>query len=140
MLTVKGKELPLFNRVIYADQVSENIMSVAEAVDRGYSVVFTTKGVQICHADDVKVAGSILNGNRDKDTRLFYLVLPKRKIQKSGATLMQVVQGGKHPMAMKENTKSEALRRQREVPLLKVNLEPPADVKISLSKTYDEYL
>ena len=41
-------------------------------------------------------------------------------------------------MAMKENTKSEALRRQREVPLLKVNLEPPA-VKISLSKTYDEY-
>ena len=122
MLTVKGKELPLFNRVIYADQVSENIMSVAEAVDRGYSVVFTTKGVQICHADDVKVAGSILNGNRDKDTRLFYLVLPKRKIQKSGATLMQVVQGGKHPMAMKENTKSEALRRQREVPVPKVNL------------------
>ena len=34
LITAKGRELPLFSRVTYADQVSENIMSV-EAIQGG---------------------------------------------------------------------------------------------------------
>ena len=52
-LHVYGKPLPLFARTSYAEQVSENIMSVPEAVDRGYAVLFTRHGVEVY--DEAKI-------------------------------------------------------------------------------------
>ena len=48
-------------------------MSVAEAVDKGYMVVFTRRGVYFYSPKDVMVRGEpILTGTRDVRTRLFY--------------------------------------------------------------------
>lgn len=54
-LHVRGKELPLFTRTLFAEQVSENIMSVPEAVDRGFAMFFHNRGVEIYNADEVKL-------------------------------------------------------------------------------------
>lgn len=59
----KGEQLPLFTRVIYAEQVSENIMSVPEACDHGFSFVFTREGVKMYKAEDCHVQGqAVLTG------------------------------------------------------------------------------
>ena len=42
---VRGERLPLLSRTIFAKQIHENILSVPEAVDRGYAVLFTKQGV-----------------------------------------------------------------------------------------------
>jgi len=76
-LRVRGKMLPLFERAIYADSVSENIMSVPEAVDRGYTVVFTKTGVEFHEAEKVRVpAEPILKGARTPATD--YSMSPSR--------------------------------------------------------------
>ena len=76
-LHARGKQLPLFSRAIYAADVQENIMSVPEACDRGYAVVFTQKGVQLFNPEDVKLRGApVLSGGRDKRSRLFYFDFP----------------------------------------------------------------
>ena len=85
-LHVRGKVLPLFSRTVYADQVHENIMSVTEAVDQGYVVVFNSKGVQLRHPKDVHLRGGpVLSGFRDKNSRLFYFDFPT-SLLKGGST------------------------------------------------------
>ena len=72
---MKGEALPLFTRTIYAEQVSENIMSVPEAVDKGYAVLFN---------DDAKakvLAYPILRGARDPRNRLYYISFPSPQVQ-----------------------------------------------------------
>ena len=72
-LHVRGKALPLFQRTILAKQVQENIMSVTEAVDRGYVMVFNRRGVQMMDPKDVQLnVKPILCGSRDSKSRLFY--------------------------------------------------------------------
>ena len=78
-LRVKGKDLPLFLRTIYADQVHENIMSVPEAVDQDYLVLFGRNGVWLFNPEDIKLLGKpVLSGFRDKRSRLFYFDFPSR--------------------------------------------------------------
>ncbi len=58
-----GKPLPLFQRVVFAKKIAENIMSVSEAVDRGYTVIFSKEGVQLFKKEEVKISGApILKG------------------------------------------------------------------------------
>ena len=45
-LKLKGRPLPLFERAIYSENVTENIMSIPEAVDAGFTVVFDKHGVK----------------------------------------------------------------------------------------------
>src|SRR6185312_5661998 len=74
--SVQGKPLPLFNRTIFAEQIGENIMSVSEAVDKGYAMLFRKEGVTL-YPKDVKVRGAaILSGKRDTVNNLFYIELP----------------------------------------------------------------
>ena len=72
-LRLKGEQLPLFTRTIFADQVNENIMSVPEAVDGGYTVIFTAEGVKMYKASDCTVGTPVIIGTRDKRNRLFYV-------------------------------------------------------------------
>jgi hypothetical protein len=73
---VDGEKLPLFKRTIFAEQVGENIMSVSEAVDKGYTMLFNKEGVTLYHKD-VKVRGdAVLSGKRDLTNNLFYIDLP----------------------------------------------------------------
>ena len=76
-LHVQGKAIPLFERTIYAEKVGENIISVAEAVDRGLTVVFTKDAVEFHKATTVRVpVNPILKGGRDRRNRLYYVDLP----------------------------------------------------------------
>ena len=76
--SVDGQTLPLFNRTIFAEQIGENIMSVSEAVDKGYAMLFRKEGVTL-YPKDVKVRGAaILSGKRDASNRLFYIDLPDK--------------------------------------------------------------
>src|SRR5689334_10577666 len=73
---VGGEKLPLFDRTIFAKQVGENIMSVSEAVDKGYAMLFRHDGVTL-YPKDVKVRGAaVLSGKRDLKNNLFYIDLP----------------------------------------------------------------
>ena len=76
-LQVRGKQLPLLARTVYAEKVSDNIMSVPEAVDKGYTVVFNKHGVDMYEEGAVRCdAKPILKGARDPRTRLFYINIP----------------------------------------------------------------
>jgi len=75
-LRVRGEAIPLFGRAIYAEQVGENLMSVSEAVDRGFTVVFTKDAVEFHKAATVRVPDNpILKGVRSRN-RLFYVEFP----------------------------------------------------------------
>jgi hypothetical protein len=81
-LHVGGKVLSLFSRTIYADKVQENIMSVSEAVSKGYFMVFSQAGVMLFHPKDVHLRGApILTGPRDKRSGLFYFDFPTPLLQ-----------------------------------------------------------
>jgi hypothetical protein len=74
---VRGEALPLLGRAIYAEKVSENILSVGEAVDQGYAVVFTNAGVEFHQTEDIRVPENpVLRGARDPRNRLYYICLP----------------------------------------------------------------
>ncbi len=76
-ISVGNKQLKLFERTIFASKIGDNIMSVSEAVDKGFTVVFTQQGVQIYKADGVAIKGEpVLTGERDPKTRLFHINLP----------------------------------------------------------------
>ena len=52
-------------------------MSVPEAVDNGYTVVFTTESVKIYDPEECLISGvPTLTGARDKRNRLFYISFP----------------------------------------------------------------
>ena len=134
----KGAALPLFTRVIYADQVSENIMSVAEAADNGFTIVFNKEGVKMYKAADCEVQGApVLTGTRDARTRLFYLnfATPPPCVVQSASTRQEPVPtssvgpGGKQVI---ENTRRVRALQNDEVAV-------PAHVSANLSKTYHEY-
>jgi len=145
-IKTKGNELPLFKKVIYADQVNENIMSVAEAVDQGFTAVFTKNGVQLHWEADVETKNPILIGGRDPKTRLFYFDLPRKKETKVDVKVAHLNeatgQGKGNPMRMTDKSgqgplsfKTRRSARQK----LTEELDPPCDVKINLSRTYNEY-
>jgi hypothetical protein len=71
-----GKIVPLLSRVIFAKKVHENILSVTEAVDRGYSILFGPQGVTMHDSKNIVLKGiPILSGYRDAKNRLFYFNL-----------------------------------------------------------------
>jgi len=72
-ISVAGRQLPFLSRTIFAKGIHENIFSVAEAVDKGFTLVFTAKGVRVMKANDVVLRGAaVLSGLRDPCSRLFY--------------------------------------------------------------------
>ena len=72
-----GKPLPLLSNVIYADAITDNIMSVPEAVDAGYTVIFDRDEVNLYRAGTVEVKDApILKGQRDSRTHLFFMNFP----------------------------------------------------------------
>ena len=74
-----NEQLPLFSRTIFARKVSENIMSVSEAVDKGYKLLFEKSGVKMFREADINIKASpVLSGTRDPQTRLFYLDFTQR--------------------------------------------------------------
>ncbi len=84
----KGKAIPLLARTIFAKKIHENILSVSEAVDKGYMMVFGPDGVKMLQAKDVVLKGiPILSGGRDKKSRLFYFnFAPETSVKASVAT------------------------------------------------------
>lgn len=84
-ISAQGKKLPLLTRTIFAKKIHENIFSVAEAVDKGYAMVFEQSGVYMHEPSNVKVlATPILSGGRNKKNRLFYFDLSQDAIAKVG--------------------------------------------------------
>jgi hypothetical protein len=80
-IKAKGVTLPLLSRTIFATQVQENILSVTEAVGKGYAVIFNSQGVFLYDPKDVDLRGApVLAGVRDKATRLFYFDFPSAKV------------------------------------------------------------
>ncbi len=52
-------------------------MSVSEAMDRGYAMMFTRDGVKLYQNNNVQVRGAaVLEGKRDVVNNLFYIELP----------------------------------------------------------------
>ena len=69
-----NRDLPLFSRTIFVKNINDNIMSVSEAVDKGYTVVFDNNGVRFFRTPDAEIRGqAVLQGSRDPSNRLFYL-------------------------------------------------------------------
>ena len=59
---------------------------MAEAVDRGYCVVFDKKGVQMYNPRDIAVSGKpIIKGERDSTNRLFYITFDGPKVKAATA-------------------------------------------------------
>src|SRR5438046_8795811 len=55
------------------------LMSVPEAVDQDYLVLFGRNGVWLFNPEDIKLLGKpVLSGFRDKRSRLFYFDFPSR--------------------------------------------------------------
>lgn len=77
-IKVQGKEgtIPMFNKAIYATQVNENILSVSEAIDNGFDVVFSKNGVGFYNQPLQIQAQPVLRGARDMSNRLFYISFP----------------------------------------------------------------
>ena len=68
--------VPLLQRTIFASKIGENIMSVSEAVDNGYTVVFDRSGVKLFQK--VVISGEpALSGGRNPRSRLFYFNFKK---------------------------------------------------------------
>lgn len=71
-----GESLPLFSKTHFSDDFSENIMSVSEAVENGYMVVFTKSGVAFYKSGTIINEVPILTGHRCDQSNQFYLELP----------------------------------------------------------------
>ena len=125
-LRMRGKQLPLFTKTIYAEQVNENIMSVPEAVEKGYSVVFTRAGVRFYDKQLEVKDEPIIIGARDPRNRLFYVNFATPPKREAVASISSV----------------EYICKQRELlrlPFPIEDQEPPAQVSVNLSKTYHEF-
>ena len=134
----KGEAMPLFTRAIYADQVSENIMSVAEAVDNGFSILFTKEGVHMYRASECVVQGkAMLAGTRDPRTRLFYMNFASpspciaQRVAIPQVSLLSTAIGMESRRMIYDNRRARASKAD--------TVEEPADVSANLSKTYHEY-
>mgnify|MGYP001201220280 CR=1 FL=1 len=74
---INGKQSDLLKRTIFATKIHENILSVGEAVDQGYVVVFEKNGVAMY--EQAEISGEIvLDGKRSHKNNLFYVNLDNR--------------------------------------------------------------
>ena len=136
-VSIQGKKSKLLARTIFASRIQENILSVGEAVDCGYTLVFDKKGV--CLYQDVSVRGApLLTGSRSKYNRLFYFDLRQ---ETAAVNKVQVLPSSARisPMDYVPVLSYECLRKtqaDRELPDSKC--VPPPDVLTRLSRTYHE--
>ncbi len=71
---INNKKSDLLKRTIFATKIYENILSVSEAVDQGYVMVFDKNGVSMY--ERVEVSGEVvLFGKRSRKNNLFYINL-----------------------------------------------------------------
>jgi len=119
-----GKEkLPLFARTIYAEQVNENIMSVPEAIDNGFSILFDKSGVRFYNKQVDIAEKPTLRGVRDPQNRLFYISFPVPAKRATSAVVSQAIDD-------QRNKRSAHVESD----------EPPTtQVSVNLSKTYHEF-
>ena len=136
-LRLKGEQLPLFTRTIFADQVNENIMSVPEAVDGGYTVIFTAEGVKMYKASDCTVSGTpVIIGTRDKRNRLFYVGFPTPISRATANQLTDSLSGADKGKQLKlAQFFKEAHERRWERPICAL----PPDVRAHMAQSYHEY-
>ena len=107
-LRTNGRGKPLLNRVIYADQITDNIMSVPEAVNAGYTVVFNREGVDMYHHGEVEMkAAPVLQGKRDPRTHLFFIEFPHTVSGAKAGT--QALQPSRQPIAPINGTATDCL-------------------------------
>ena len=97
-IAAKGKALPLLSRTIFAKRIHENILSVSEAVDKGYTMVFNQSGVHLLESKNVTLRGApVLSGVRDKRSRLFYFdINPPEDVKVQGALITSELAGVDH--------------------------------------------
>ena len=77
---IGGKKSSLLENTVFASKIFENILSVGEAVDRGFTMLFNKKGV-FMYRDYV------LQGKRSRKNNLFYFELSTKPQRNDAATL-----------------------------------------------------
>ena len=92
-VSANGKILPLLDRTIFAQKIHENIMSVSEAVAKGYVMVFDDKGVYLFDKPLKWKRAPILKGKKDPGSRLFYFDFPlKAPLKCAHAAVMRTTE------------------------------------------------
>ena len=125
-LKLKGRPLPLFERAIYSENVTENIMSIPEAVDAGFTVVFDKHGVKFYDSGGITQNKlPLIQGGRSTENRLFYVKFPSPARKVPVPAITKCARIG-NPMAMSTETQAECT--------------PPQDsILANLASTYHEY-
>ena len=87
---INNKKSDLLKRTIFATKIYENILSVSEAVDQGYVMVFDKNGVSMY--EQVEVNGEVvLFGKRSRKNNLFYINLDMDTKAQNYAGLHQTI-------------------------------------------------
>ena len=131
---IDGKKLPLLTRTIFAKQIHENIMSVAEAVDKGFVMVFSKSGVYLYNPKCVMVKGeALISGGRDPKSRLFHFDLDAPICNIAHADNTSVI----HAFSL--NANDECLGGNKAIPAKLSPLSLVPAVGISNSKVGDKW-
>ena len=131
---IDGKKLPLLTRTIFAKQIHENIMSVAEAVDKGFVMVFSKSGVYLYNPKCVMVKGeALISGGRDPKSRLFHFDLDAPICNIAHADNTSVI----HAFSL--NANDECLGENKAIPAKLSPLSLVPAVGISNSKVGDKW-
>ena len=142
-VSVGGETSSLLSKTIFASKIQENILSVGETTDCGYTMMFNKNGVYLYK--DVEVRGEpLLVGTRSKQNHLYYFDLTQntKTPMKSGVLLRQTATLPRSPM-MYIPVLSYARLRQTQKEREENKLAPGEDVYFldaisKLSRTYHE--
>jgi hypothetical protein len=126
-------------------------MSVSEAVDKGYKMLFDRDGVKMYHTSDLELRGvPLLKGTRDPQNRLFYFnfadpttncnvrvskVEVYQPVSVCPLKLLPVVGPMNSEIGKRWFEESHLLREKNSQPL---DLTSPEHVQLNLSRTYSE--
>lgn len=127
---LKGRRSKLLHHTVFASKIYENILSVGEAADQGYVMVFDKNGVTMY--ESVKIKGDVLlQGKRSRKNNLFYFQL------ETAPQAMVLAAHVHSPMELVPVLSYSKIREIQEMREITYSDTPPA-VLAKLSRTYHE--